>query len=86
MLSLHPDVVDVLATGEGGLVMRGGELLRLGPVAALIVSSCATPAALGDIAARCEDEFGAPPGGDTLATVAALAGELVACGVLTTTG
>lgn len=86
MLSLHPDVVDVLVTGEGGLVMRSKELLRLGPVAALIVSSCAAPATLDDIAARCEDEFGAPPEGDTLATVTALAEELVARGVLTTAG
>ena len=46
MLSLHPDVVDLLVTDEGALVMLRGELLRLGPVAALIVAACATPTAL----------------------------------------
>ncbi|MDO4718450.1 MAG: PqqD family protein [Propionibacteriaceae bacterium] len=82
MLSLHPDVVDVLLTDEGGLVMRPRELLQLGPIAALIVSSCATPTTPSDLAATCEEEFGAPPGGDTLTTVTALIEELTASGIL----
>lgn len=83
MLRLHPDVVDLLVTDEGALVMLRGELLRLGPVAALIAAACATPMALEDLAERCEKEFGVPPGADTLTTVRELVGDLVGSGVLT---
>lgn len=82
MLILSEQVSHTLFTDGEALVMIGGELLRLGPVAAFILSRCDTPITFTDLIHACETEFGTPPQGNTAEAVKEILAELIQLGIL----
>ncbi|MGA4507717.1 hypothetical protein ACQB6R_01630 [Propionibacteriaceae bacterium G1746] len=82
---VSPQFTDLLVDGDDALVLTRQQLVRVGPIAAVLVEQCAEPTPLDDLAATCRDLFGEPPGGGLAGRVGEQLADLVAAGVLVVT-
>ena len=80
---VHPQVCDVLVTEDAGLVLLAEELVRVSPVAAVIVQRCRGEQTLSDLVAACREEFGEPEGHEVGELVEQTVGSLCAHQILT---
>ena len=75
--TLHPDFNDLLMVDDEAMVLTRDEVLRIGPIASLLIEACqAGPASSDALVGLCVDVFGAPPEGDAHEAVGAQLAEL----------
>lgn len=75
-------VDDMLTIGDETAVLIHGQALRLSAVAAHLYVSCASPAALPELARNLVTTFGSPQGTDPMAATQSATDSLVAHGLL----
>lgn len=75
------DIVDILNTDQGLLVLTEHRLFDLGPLGAAVIA-IPSPFDVAEARLALEGHFGPPPSGDATSATAALLAELVDQGVL----
>lgn len=82
--TLHPDFNDLLVVDDEAMVLTRDQVLRIGPIASVLVEACQhAPASSDTLVTLCCEVFGAPPEGSADEAVAANLEELARLHVLT---